>query len=568
MTRISRRQFLSTASLAAGAVGLSGLASASGVHGAQDGVVVDTAYGKLRGVREAGVSIFRGVPYAGRVSGDRRFRRPAPLEPWTGVRDALQLGPPSIQPPKSTYGRNEPLPAEDCLVLNVWTPATDGGRRPVRFYNPGGGCVTGSGGSTGQDGANLARHYDVVVVETNHRLGLLGFLYLDEVAGEPYAGSGNNGVLDIVDGLRWVRQNIAAFGGDPGNVMVFGESGGGAKTSCVYAMPSAASLFNKVSIESGPGVRMTPREDAAATTALLLKEMHLAPGEWRRLLEVSAADLLALQTRLPSVAPSAAGRATGGLRHAIGIGPAAPGGFAPVVDGVVLPHHPFDPTAPAISRDKPLMVGWNEDEYTFVAWANKDTSGFGLDWGGLRSKLAPQFGADAARIVDTCRRSRPSASPTDLYVAVETVTMMGLGSVAIAERKAAQAAAPAYLYNFGYKSEVKVPGTDYPMGTPHAADIAFKFNNVDTPSPFSGARPERFVASRHMAELWTTFARTGRPAAAGQPAWPAYDLARRATMRIDTTCEVIEDRHRPERETWAALGYLAAARRPNAQPAG
>lgn len=341
--------------------------------------------------------------------------------------------------------------------------------------------------------------------------------------------------------------------------MVFGESGGGAKTSCVYAMPSAASLFNKASVESGPGVRMTPREDAAATTALLLKQMNLASGEWRRLLEASAADLLALQTRLPSLAPNA--NAAPGARHRpIGIGPAALGGFAPVVDGGALPRHPFDPTAPTVSRDKPLMVGWNEDEYTFFAWASKDTSGFGLDWGGLRAKLVPRFGADTARIVDTYRRSRPAASPTDIYVAVETVTLMGLGSIAIAERKAArqgaQRGAPAYLYNFGYKSEVKVPGTDYPMGTPHAADIAFKFNNVAAPSPFSGSRPERFVASHHMAELWTTFARTGRSAAVGQPAWPAYDLVRRPTMRIDTVCTVIDDRHRPEREMWTSLGYV------------
>jgi para-nitrobenzyl esterase len=205
------------------------------------------------------------------------------------------------------------------------------------------------------------------------------------------------------------------------------------------------------------------------------------------------------------------------------------------------------------------MVGWNEDEFTFFAWQRRDTSAFGLDLDGLPGKLAPRFGADTARIVDTYRASRPSASPTDIYVEVQSVAMMGFGSIEIAERKAAQAVqggAPAYLYNFGYKSEAKVPGTDYPMGTPHAADIAFKFNNVGTPGPFSGSRPERLVASRNMAELWTTFARTGRPAAAGQPAWPAYDLVRRATMRIDTACEVIDDRHRDEREMWKSLGYV------------
>jgi para-nitrobenzyl esterase len=228
-----------------------------------------------------------------------------------------------------------------------------------------------------------------------------------------------------------------------------------------------------------------------------------------------------------------------------------------VVDDIALPHHPFDPAAPASSRDKPLMVGWNEDEYTFFAWQRRDASGFGIDFDALREKLAPRFGTDTARIVDGYRASRPSASATDIFVQIQSVAMMGFGSIEIAERKAAQRSAPVYLYNFGYKSEAKVPGTDYPMGTPHAADIAFKFNNVETPGPFSGSRPERLVASRNMAELWTTFARTGRPAAAGQPAWPAYDLVRRATMRIDTACTVIDDRDRAEREMWRALGYIA-----------
>ncbi|MFL5619940.1 MAG: carboxylesterase family protein, partial [Gemmatimonadaceae bacterium] len=377
-----------------------------------------------------------------------------------------------------------------------------------------------------------------------------------EIAGEEYAGSGNNGMLDIVDGLRWVHENIAAFGGDPSNVMIFGESGGGQKTSCLFAMPSAAPYFNKASIESGPGVRMSTREAVAETTALLLGEMGIAQRDWRRLLETSAADLLALQLRLPETGKRIERERARATPRGKRPPPAELGGFAPVVDGTVLPHHPFEPTAPAISRDKPLIVGWNEDEYTYVAYANKDTSGFGIDDAGLRTKLEPRFGADAPRIVETYRRSRPAASATALYVEIESVTMMGLGSIEIAEKKSAQGGAPAFLYNLGYKSGEKVPGTEYPMGTPHAMDIGLKFNNV-TPSTFlMGNRPERLTASHNMAELWATFARTGRPAAAGQPAWPAYDLGRRATMRIDAMCEVIDDRNRAEREMWRSLGYL------------
>ncbi len=512
-------------------------------------VEAETTHGKLRGSRTAGVTTFKGVPYAGRVSGDRRFRRPAELAPWSGVREALELGAPSIQSPR----RNEPEPAEDCLFLNIWTPATDGGKRPVMFYNHGGGFVIGSGGTAGQDGANLARNFDVVVVQTNHRLGLLGFLYLDEVAGAEYAGSGNHGNLDIVDALAWVNQNISVFGGDPNNVMIFGESGGGAKTSCLYAMPSAAPYFNKASIESGPGVRMYTPELAAATTARLLQELDLAPQQWRKLLDVPAAELLRLQAKFPFVPPHQPRRKPSGLTEPVA------GGFGPVVDGIALPHHPFDPTAPAISKDKPLLTGWNEDEYTFFAWERGDTSAFSLDFDTLQTKLSAQYGDDSAQIVATYRNALPNASAPELFVAITSINMMGLGSVEIAEKKAAQNGAPVYLYHFGYKSEMKIPGTDYAIGTPHAMDITFKFNNEtpeNGPGFLSGNHPDRFIASHKMAELWTTFARTGKPAAADVPEWPAYTLAERATLRIDTACTVLHDRFHEELAMWRAIGKL------------
>jgi para-nitrobenzyl esterase len=517
-------------------------------------VDVEITHGKIRGLRSDGVNIFKGIPYAGKVSGDRRFRHPAPLEPWTGRREALQLGAPAIQSPR----RNEPAPAEDCLFLNVWTPANDNKKRPVMFYNHGGGFVIGSGGSGGQDGSNLARNFDVVVVETNHRLGLLGFLYLDEIAGSDYAGSGNMGMLDIVAGLEWVNKNIAVFGGDPNNVMIWGESGGGAKTSCLYAMPSAAPYFNKASIESGPGVRMTSKEIAAETTAMLLKELSIEKKDWRKLLDVPVADLLSIQGKLPFVPPFIEkNKNLGAMRRNYG-------GFGPVVDGVVLPNHPFDPTAPDISRNKPLLVGWNEDEYTFFAWERKDTESFKLDFDGLQKKLEPQYGEDAKKIVSTYRKANPNASAPDIFVAISSITMMGLGSVDIAEKKVKQNGAPVYLYNFGYKSEKKIPGTDYAMGTPHAMDISFKFNNEIPPrdgsepkeSFFGGNRPERFVASHNFAELWTTFARTGEPGAKNVPEWPAYNLESRPTMRIDSKCEVINNRFSEELNMWRSIGRL------------
>jgi para-nitrobenzyl esterase len=552
MKPINRRQFVTRVSLTAAAAFVLprlGFSKSNDSNRAEEFVEAQTAFGKIRGQRIEGATIFKGVPYAGRISGDRRFRRPAPLEAWTGVRDALQLGAPAIQPPR----RNEPAPSEDCLFLNVWTPANDNKKRPVMFYSHGGGYVNGSGGSGGQDGANLARNFDVVVVETNHRLGLLGFLYLDEIAGPEYAGSGNMGVLDISEGLKWVNKNIAAFGGDPNNVMIFGESGGGGKTSALYALPEAAPYFDKASIESGPGVYMLTKEMAAETTAKVFKELNIDPKDWKKILDVPAADLLAVQNKFSPVPPHQNKNQSYS-------------GFGPVVDGATLPHHPFDPTAPAISKNKPLLVGWNEDEYMFFAMQSRETEAFKMDFDGLQKRLEPTYGADTAKIIETYMKSRPTASAPDIFVAISSVNMMGLGSIDIAERKAKQNGAPVYLYNFGYKSETKLAGTDYPMGTPHAMDISFKFNNV-VPSKegapaagggggMAGNRPERFKASHNFAELWTTFARTGKPAAEGAPKWPAYNLKTRPTMRIDSTCEIINNRFADEVNLWRSLGKL------------
>src|SRR6266508_1595677 len=510
---------------------------------------IEISHGKIRGARKEGVTIFKGIPYAGRVSGDRRFRRPAELKPWSGVRDALQLGPPAIQASRP----NEPEPAEDCLFLNIWTPDTDNQKRPVMFYSHGGGFVVGSGGAASQDGTNLARNFDVVVVQTNHRLGLLGILYLDELAGSEDQGSGKQGILDIVVALEWVNKNISVFGGDPNNVMIFGESGGGAKTSCLYAMPEAAPYFNKASIESGPGIRMLTREMAAETTALVLQALSIAPKEWRKLLDVPAADLLRIQAQFSPIPPHRQQRKTGGIAES------SSGGFGPVVDGGVLPAHPFDPTAPAISRNKPLITGWNEDEYTFFAWERGDTSAFTLDFYSLQSILESQYGSDTQQIINTYRPAMPSAPAPNNFVTIASITMMGLGSVEIAEKKAAQHGAPVYLYHFGYKPEMKIPGSEYAVGTPHAMDITFKFNNEtpqNSPGFLSGNSPDRFIASHTMGELWTSFARTGKPAAVGVPEWPAYTLEDRSSMRIDTRCEVMHNRFSEELAMWRSIGKL------------
>ena len=264
--RLTRRSVLAQGPMAlAGAAMLQGRAFAQAAE--PEYVEAKTAYGRVRGRQERRLddvqghpiwrSCFGRQPLQGRAAASALDRRARRASTWRAFPAAGRT---------SARG-NEPPPDENCLFLNVWTPAADGRKRPVMFYSHGGGFTSGSGGAGYQDGGNLARTWDVVVVATNHRLGLMGFLYLGDLGGEEYATSGNQGLLDICDGLKWVHGNIEAFGGDPNNVMIFGESGGGAKTSCLYAMPSAAPFFNKASIESGPGIRMMPREAAAETDA-------------------------------------------------------------------------------------------------------------------------------------------------------------------------------------------------------------------------------------------------------------------------------------------------------------
>ena len=559
--RLTRREFAARGSLilAGAAVLPKGYAFADAAK--SEFIEVDTSYGRVRGAKSDGLATFKGIPYAGPVSGANRFKGAPPLQPWTGVRDALQLGAPSLQPGGQRH--NEPPSDENCLFLNVWTPAADGRKRPVMFYSHGGGFVIGSGGSAYQDGSNLARTWDVVVVATNHRLGLMGFLYLGELGGEEYATSGNQGLLDICDGLKWVHANIQAFGGDPNNVMIFGESGGGAKTSCLYAMPTAEPFFNKASIESGPGIRMMPRDAAAETALMTLKQLGIEKSEWRKLLDVPADRLVEAQVELGKQ-PGGPLTMTGG-RKGIG-GGGRPGGFGPVVDGTILPNHPFDPEAPAISQNKPLIVGSNRDETNFFFMQSHSTDVYELTEATLKERLKKELGANADVVFDTYRKSRPDASAPDLYIAISTAQMIGLGAITIAERKYAQHAAPVYMYIFTHESDTLIPGTKHKLGAAHALEIPYKFNlvqpasqgqNSETTQPGPNmmviSDPASVQTAHNMSEMWSTFARTGHPGAKEQPKWPAYTTQKRATMEINAQCTVVDDPYSLERKLWESL---------------
>lgn len=517
-----RREFLAASAAAFGIVSR-GLAD--------EGPVVKTTAGKVRGVKENGIFAFKGVPYAGPSDGANRFKPPTKLQSWTGVRDAVQYGPQAMQNRDPNSPPNTPMAAssENCQVLNIWTPAIDNKKRPVMFYSHGGGFLTGSGAGASHDGTALAKSYDVVVVTHNHRLGLLGYLYLGDILGEEYAASGINGMLDIVAAMKWVRENIAEFGGDSGNVMSWGESGGGAKVSTLLAMPAAKGFFHKASIESGPGIRMTPRGEATATTKAVIEELGLKPNESRRLMDVPVERLLEAQRK-----------------HR----------FGPVVDGSYLPAHPFDPVAPAISKEIPIIVGLNKDETIFQSEhlpIEQATKIFNLDSAGLRERIARALGDKSDqvdRVLEVYRSSRPKASPTDLYIAITTGMGMWHNVITLAERKVEQHVAPVYAYVFAYESEVPVAKTiDYPMKSPHAMEIAFKFNHPEA-SRNAGNRPERFQAARNMSQAWATFARTSNPSFEGIPRWPAYNLDTRATMFLDAECRVVNDPYASERQLW------------------
>ncbi len=508
-----------------------------------DYVSGDTTTGRIRGFVEREINVFRGIPYAGRVDGAARFMPPSAPEPWTGVRDAIAYGPRAIQadnafamPPQmlKLFGGRELEPMnENCLVLNVWTPALkDGRKRPVMFWCHGGAFIAGSGSAPWYDGTNLCRSGDVVVVTINHRLGAFGYLHLEDLAGEEFRSSGIAGMLDIIAALRWVRDNITNFGGDAGNVTIFGESGGGAKVSVLMAMPEARGLFHRAIIQSGPAVEMASREDGSETARQLLAELNLA-----RISDIRSIDADRIVAAQDAVLKKVGMGMTSfaNRRHV---------GFNPIVDGKHLPSGPFAPTAPEISARIPLMIGTNKDEMTlFMAFAPWLDS---LDESSARERVRIFVGDRGDAVFDAYRRARPGDSLRDLVLAIATDLAMRMPSLVTADRKAMQNAAPAYVYLFTYET----PALGGRLKSPHALEIPFVFNNLGS-SGLTGEAPERFELSRKMSKTWIAFARTGDPNNDSIPDWPAYSVGRRPTMIFDVNCRVENDPYSQERLAWS-----------------
>jgi para-nitrobenzyl esterase len=502
-----------------------------------------TTFGRVRGVDAGGINTFKGIPYGASTAGPGRFRPPANPSAWSGVRDALTYGPsaPQREPGVvrtdsrlSVAAANLPPEGEDCLVLNVWTPGVgDGRQRAVLVWCHGGGFATGSGSSPVTDGTELARRGDVVVVSINHRLNVLGFTHLAELGGGDFAQSGDAGMLDIVHALQWVRANIAELGGDPGNVTVFGQSGGGRKVATLLAMPPAKGLFHRAIIESGATIELVEPEQAARVARELLAELELTPRRWRELQTVPLATLMSAY--FATVRRMNVDQMTMG--------------FSPTVDGEAVAQHPFHPRAAAISADVPLIIGATRTELTSSA----DPAAFTLDEAGMRARVGELLKDAASRVIDVYARANPNASPSDLYFLIASDERYGAPVMKIAERRAALGRGPVYLYYFRW--ETPFEGGRY--RAPHTIEIPFVFRNLEA-SPWTRGVAGAAPLADQVSDAWLAFARSGDPNGRGLPRWPAFDAERRATMVFDTASAVADDPLRAERlAMFAAKGLVS-----------
>jgi para-nitrobenzyl esterase len=528
--------------------------------GEKDATAKTTA-GAIRGAVENGTLVYRGVPY-GMDTAKTRFAAPQPPAAWEGVRDCLTWAPRTIQPytappaprpaapaeprpaaaarPRNTYRMPPDLggESEDCLHLNVWTPALrDGGKRPVLVYFHGGGYTYGTVTSTLYDGNRLSKRGDAVVVTVNGRLNAFGFLYLAEL-GKGFDDSGMAGQLDLVLALGWIHDNIKEFGGDPSRVMVFGQSGGGGKCSTLMAMPPAKGLFHRVICMSGQLIAGTPRERATERARSVIQQLGLKAG-----------DIDAIRT-MPVAQIKEAARAAGG--------------YGPVTDGRSLPHDPFWPEPAAQSLDVPLILGNTHDETRFLGGV-PGVDLFALQWEGvvpaLKASGTFMQKYQAEDMVAKYREWHPDYAPRDVYFQITTDARVWRAEQVAAEKRAGnkESQKKTWVYQMDWAS----PAAEGRYKAPHTMDLPFAFDNVAIATGMVGDTPEQQTRAQAMAdavsESYLAFARTGNPNNSHVPKWPNFDLTHRPTMIFDDRVRLEDDPRGNQRKYVEQVPYAPNA---------
>jgi para-nitrobenzyl esterase len=495
--------------------------------------IATTTRGKVEGREKEGVVLFAGIPYAAPPVGELRFKATQPHEPWQGVRPAQRFGPAAPQVPGEGLTSRVPVRwDEDCLTLNISTPAVDHGRRPVLVWIHGGGYRTGQGGIPWYNGARFATNGDIVVASINYRLGALGFTHLGRF-GDDYATSGLNGTLDQTTALEWVRDNIEGFGGDPDNVTIAGESAGAFSVATLLGLPRAAGLFRRAIAQSGAAHHTLPVEAAEKVADLFCDALGVRSAD--DLHAATVEDILNAQGKVDAELGRGAG-----LVNALGV---SVGPFYPVVEGSVLPLSPMEAVQQGASADIPVLIGTNRHETTLWGWGYGD-----VDDERLR-KLTSQLGADE-QMLRAYQEAWPDSSAKDILFAITTDHMFRIPAIRLAEARAAHGG-KTWMYLFAWESRA----FEGRLKATHALEIPFAFDNLDRGGVdvFLGEGPPPQAVADVMHGAWTSFIRSGDPNCGALPDWPAYDTERRATMVFDNVSELVDDPSGAERQVWEGL---------------
>jgi len=528
---ICRREVLKGAAATAG-LAIAGGFVANIAHAASGTktVVATTRSGRIRGYIDQGVKVFKGVRY-GADTAARRFQPPVPPQPWKNIAETLTYGASSPQ-----TGKNDAPFSEDCLFLNVWTPALrDKAKRPVMFYIHGGAYLHGSGSHPLYEGTQLCKRGDVVVVSVNHRLGATGYLYLANIPGAPasFADSGNTGMLDLVLALQWVRDNIEEFGGDPSRIMLFGQSGGGAKIATLMSMQAAHGLFHRAATMSGQQVTASGPLNATTRTRALLEALKLSPERLADIVTVPIDQLVAVMDTPDPI---------------IGRGSLY---FGPTLDERTIQRHPFYPDASPLGADIPMMIGNTHDE-TRGLIGGGDPATFELKWEDLAPRLARELRVDLLPqpVVDEYRKLYPQYTPTDVFFSATTAGRSWRAAIIEAELRAQQGK-PAFVYQLDWAS----PKDGGKWGAPHGLDIPLVFGTLDAKGSITGTDDSARAMSSQLSETFIAFAKTGSPNNATIPSWEPYLVPRRATMVFNNPSKLVDDPRGAERRLFAKVPF-------------